>query len=575
MNNRGFRGLVVLLLSVSYIAGPAYAEDQVFQHGVVAADHSLAAEAGLEILKAGGNTVDAAVATSFTLSVTRPYSCGLGGGGFMVIWDAERKHSVAIDYRERAPGAAHRELYLQNEDADIPQSDLSSKGMLAVGVPGNVAGLTYALEHYGTMDLKTVMAPAIRLAQEGFPFDDYDRNIYQSALRRFESNSFYRKRFEVLYQKYLHDGNTPEVGSVHPSPQLPALELIAKEGRKAFYEGPISEAILKLSREQGGILTAEDFASMQPVVRQPLRGEFDGHEILAMPPPSSGGVALLQMLGTINAWERRFPDKKLTPWDGQNPESIHLLTEVMKHAYADRAEFLGDTDFVEVPIERMISAEYARTTAERISPERTGKPEDYGRFMLNDDGGTSHLSVIDSKGNAVACTETINLVFGSYMVEPTFGVVLNNEMDDFTARPGEPNKFGLRQSENNTIEPGKKPLSSMTPTIVLKDGKATHVVGAAGGPRIISASTLALLQMVRFNRTPLEAVTLPRLHHQWMPDELLLEPELFEQAKDALEAMGHKVVKNSSLAVSQAVSRSEEGLRGGADPRKGGKAAGY
>ncbi len=548
-------------------------EEEGFPRAVVAADHPLAARAGLQMLEQGGNVVDAAVATSFALSVVRPYSSGLGGGGFMVIWNAERGEAVALDYRERAPQRAHRDLFVDARDPDLPPELISQKGMLAVGVPGTVAGLAYALEHYGKLDLATVLQPAIRLARDGYRLDDHDRETHRNLLRQFARRPAYRPRFATLYEQYLFGGQTPDAEVPVTSPQLAALELIARDGPDAFYRGPIARALVALSDDQGGLLSAEDLAAVRPVVRQPLRGSFDGAEILTMPPPSSGGVALLQILNTLAAWEAQG-NRRFQTLEERDPESIQALVEAMKHAYADRAAFLADADFVDVPVDRLISPAYAAEIARQIDSGQTREPAAYGAAALGA-GGTSHLSVIDARGNAVACTETINLGFGSWVVEPTYGIVLNNQMDDFTARPGEPNAFGLIQSDKNAVQPGKKPLSSMTPTIVLRDGRATHSLGASGGPRIISATLQVLLHMVRFGQSPAEAVRQPRLHHQWMPDQVLVEEPLDTTLGDLLQQFGHTVVRRSPLGVCQAVSRDATGLRGAGDPRKGGTAAGY
>jgi gamma-glutamyltranspeptidase/glutathione hydrolase len=324
----------------------------------------------------------------------------------------------------------------------------------------------------------------------------------------------------------------------------------------------------------GGIITAKDLRSIAPKERQVLRGEFLGKQILAMPPPSSGGIALLEVLNVLSAWNKNHPADVGTLTHNQ-PLYLQLLTEAMKHAYADRAEYLGDTDFVKVPIRRLISREYAQELAGRISLKETKPLKSYGRTQPVKDAGTSHFSVMDAAGNAVACTETINTVFGSLFVEPKFGIVLNNEMDDFAAIPGEPNAFGLIQSEANAVEPGKKPLSSMTPTIVLHDGKAVLALGGSGGPRIISSTLQVLLNVMWFGKEPQEAVALPRIHHQWLPNVLYIEDPLLEKMQTPLEQRGHKIEKRNNLAVVQAILRTPQGLKAASDPRKHGSPAGY
>lgn len=551
-------------------------QENTYQNAVVAADHPLASAAGVAILKAGGNVVDAAVATSFALSVLRPASCGLGGGGFMVIWDAEKQQSVVIDYRERAPAAATPDMYAQLPGTDAQRKLASRQGPLAVAVPGDVAGLCYAVEKYGKLDLKIVMQPAILMARKGVPIDDHMRSIQAKMLNRIKNGTLNPERFQTLIDEYLNHGKPWGEKDRFFSPQLKSLELIAEKGRTGFYEGPIADAIVKVcGKRGGGILTNQDLLKTQPVIRKPLSTSFNGYTILTMPPPSSGGIAIIESFNMIHSLEKQLLNHPFGKLKYHSPRQIHLLTEVMKHAFADRAEYLGDADFVPVPIQRLTSQENARQLASRIDGEKTKPLKAYGRYVPPQDSGTSHLSVIDAAGNAVACTETINLTFGSYVVIPEYGIVMNNEMDDFAAIPGKPNAFGLIQSKANEIEPGKKPLSSMSPTIATKDGKAVFSAGASGGPIIISSTLQVLLNMIVFGMNPEQAVESPRIHHQWVPEDLLLENELFEQVGSKLKRWGHKTKKRSSLAATQAVSRQSDGLRGHSDSRKHGAAAGY
>jgi gamma-glutamyltranspeptidase/glutathione hydrolase len=544
---------------------------KVFAHGVVAADHPAASEAGAEILRQGGNVVDAAVATSFALSVVRPESCGIGGGGFMVIWNAEQQSAVALDYRERAPERAQRDMYVAADNA-AGDGGLSRTGALAIAVPGNVAGLCQALEAYGTLDLDTVLAPAIRLARDGVAVDEHFRQVQANVLKEFAQHAEYQNKFQTLWKDYLNGGVPWEPGDTFRSPQLRVLELIAAGGRDAFYRGPVAESMLAEIKRGGGIITAQDLTSIQPVIRKPLRAEFAGFDILTMPPPSSGGVALIETLNILSAYQQQHGGAG--PLDRSDPDDLHVFVEALKHAFADRAEYLGDTDFAEVPIERLIDPAYAEALARKIDPAHTLPREAYGRFLAADDAGTSHFSVIDARGNAVACTETINTAFGSFVVEPNYGIVLNNEMDDFAAVPGKPNAFGLIQSSANAVEPGKKPLSSMTPTIAVRDGQAVYALGGSGGPMIISATLQVLLNLIEDDLSPEAAVSLPRVHHQWIPEVLLAEPGALEVAK-SLKARGHAVFNRSGIAATQAVSRNADGLQGGSDPRKGGRPAGY
>ena len=551
-------------------------DEKVYEQAVVAADHPLASAAGLAILKAGGNVVDAAVATSFALTVLRPASCGLGGGGFMVIWNAKDQKATVIDYRERAPAAATPDMYAMLPGTDKQRQLASRQGPLAVAVPCTVAGLSYAVKEYGTLDLKTVMLPAIQLARRGVPINEHMRSVQKGMLARIKNGTLNPDEFKTLVDEYLNHGKPWKEDARFYSPQLKTLELIAEYGRDGFYQGAVAEAIVNAcGKSAGGILTLEDLKATQPIIRKPLSTNFDGYQILTMPPPSSGGIAIIESFNMIKALEQQTLKHPFGKLKYHSPEEIHLLTEVMKHAFADRAEYLGDADFVPVPIDRLTSGSYASELARRIDPQQTKSMKEYGRYIPPQDGGTSHFSVMDAQGNAVACTETINLTFGSYVVIPKYGIVMNNEMDDFAAISGKPNAFGLIQGKANEIEPGKKPLSSMSPTIAVKDGKAVFSAGASGGPRIISSTLQVLLNMIVFGMTPTQAVDAPRIHHQWVPEDLLLEPELFGQAGEKLKRFGHSTKKSSGLAASQAVSRQPDGLRGHSDPRKHGAAAGH
>ncbi|HTI50499.1 MAG TPA: gamma-glutamyltransferase, partial [Planctomycetaceae bacterium] len=531
--------------------------------------------AGVEILKQGGNVVDAAVATAFALAVVRPASCGIGGGGFMVIWDATKKQATAIDYREQAPRAATREMYFDPADPKKVRGDASRYGHRAVAVPCHVAGLCLALEKHGSLHLRTVLAPALRLCREGFEIDPHDREVQQEIVDDFRKRPEFRERYATLYKLYLNGGQSWKPGEKFRSPLGSVLERIADDGADGFHRGPVARAIVEEMRRGGGLITLDDLAGAKPVVREPLAADYRGLQLLTMPPPSSGGVALLETLRILDACEQRWPERRLAQLPAAAPERLHLLTEAFKHAFADRAAFLGDTDFADVPVQRLISDKHAGVLASRIDPAHTLSPERYGRFTLADDRGTSHFSIIDAAGNAVACTETINWGFGSLVVEPEFGIILNNEMDDFTAHPDLPNAFGLKQSEANSIAPGKRPLSSMTPTILIRDGKAVFALGASGGPRIITATTQVLLHLTRDELNPKPAVEAPRLHHQWLPDRLDLERGFDPDIAKKLETFGHAVRWIDDSAVVQAVSRRADGLRGASDPRKHGKEAGY
>lgn len=517
--------------------------------------------------------MDAAAAVGFALSVLRPASSGIGGGGFMLIWDAKEQRCIVLDYRERAPLRATAEMFVEDakksEDDEQAVPKRSVRGPLAAAVPGHVAGLCHAVEKYGRLSIAEVVAPAIRLARDGVPADAHFVKTRKSAMATWSKwPKEFRDRFMDFHNSYLLTGKSINVGDTVTSPQLPALEQIAARGAAGFYAGPVAEALLELNRQSGGLFTAEDFRDVQPVQREPLKLSYHGYDVLTMPPPSSGGIAMLTTLQILEELQAKRPSDS-------EAESAHRLTEAFKHAFADRAEFLGDADFADVPVAKLVSREHARELASRIKLKQTQPTESYGRFAPVNDAGTTHFSVIDAEGNAVACTETINTEYGSWIVEPKFGILLNNEMDDFAAVPGQPNAFGLIQSSANAVAPRKKPLSSMTPTIVVKDGKAVFALGAAGGPRIITATTQVLLNLIDRQQTPAAAVQAPRLHHQWLPDVLDLEPRLHRDLHEPLMMLGHKTQERNGNAVTQAVSRAADGLRAGSDARKGGRPAGW
>jgi len=572
---------VVTLLICILVAfnGPGVAADEatsnasIYQHGVVAADHAAASEAGAKILREGGNVVDAAVATSFALSVVRPASCGIGGGGFMVIWDAEKQKAVALDYRERAPADASAKDYGDAADAGHDEP-VSVRGGMAVGVPGTVAGLCYAAEKYGTLPLARLLQPAIDLCRDGVEIDAHDIEVQASTLQKIRTHRGYDSRFALLVRGYLNGGVKWKIGDRFYSPQLAVLERIAIHGAAGFYDGDVAAAICNAVVSESGKMQLSDLQRYTPSERDVLQADFHGRQLITMPPPSSGGIALLQTLQSLEAWEKT-QQVSLQSLGHNSADYIHVVTESLKHAFADRAEFLGDTDFVEVPVTKLLGAEYAAQIAAHIDQQKTRSMQDYGRFFANDDGGTSHFSVMDAEGNAVACTETINLTFGSFVVVPEFGILLNNQMDDFAANPGKANAFGLIQGAANAVAPGKRPLSSMTPTIIVEDGKATYACGASGGPRIITATLQSLVNHTVFGMPVDQAVAAPRFHHQWSPDELLLEPELFQTVSAPLEARGHITQRASSLAATQGTALQTKKLTGGSDPRKHGQPAGY
>ncbi len=554
-----------------------------FQHAAVAADHPLASQAGADILKAGGNAVDAAVATSFALSVVRPYSCGIGGGGFMVIRLPNHprlgKVETTINYREWGIAAARPDMFENDPDPDAP-----THGGKAVCVPGTVAGLLHALENYGTMTREQVMAPAIRLAREGFAVDQH----YEDSARKdklvlpwLEQDPTRQARFAFLWERFLDSGRIRKGYVLKLPEQAAALELIAKDGAKAFYEGPIAKAIVEAVRKDGGEMTLDDLASYRVEERAPLRTSFRGRSIMTMPPPSSGGVVLAQVLAMLESRSDLLDaamEAAKVGGGASSPAYIHLVTEASKHAFADRARWMGDPNFTKLPLKAMLSDEYVRSRAAMIDMGKTLPPEAYGTATpLPPDEGTSHLSVIDAQGGAVACTETINLIFGSLLPVPEFGFILNDEMDDFATRGGKANAFGLDHADLNRPQPRKRPLSSMTPTIATRDGKVELIVGGAGGPRIISGTIQVTLKAMLFEMSARDAVGGARFHHQWRPDVLQLEPELRQAAglADALAAKGHAVGDREAVATMQLIRASAEGWQAASDPRKGGAPAGH
>ena len=545
----------------------------------VAADHPVASAAGAEILAAGGNAVDAAVAVSFCLSVVRPYSCGIGGGGFMLVHvpaqgDAPAQ-TFALDYRETAPAAVGPEYY-----AHLAQPEASRIGVHAAGVPGTVAGLLSAHERWGRLDRSVVLAPAIRAAREGYALDPYAIEAMEEVRRVRAAHPELVADLDEVWRVFCAGGEQ-RIGDRHRNPDLAhVLEAIAQDGADAFYRGEIAERLAAFVQERGGALTTKDLDDYRPVVRRPLHatvripGEAGGSTALTMPPPSSGGVAVLQMLGM---WER------LALRDGaprSKVDRLHLLAEVMQHAFADRAAFLADPDFVAVPVEMLLAPNTLDGYVDRVDPARTLSAEEYGQAAANrlpdQGGGTSHFSVIDAEGMAVSCTETVNLLFGSMMVVPGLGFPLNNEMDDFTTQPGAINAFGLVQSDANLPAPGKRPLSSMTPTIVLDEaGRVRAVLGASGGPRIITGTLQVLIAGLIDGLDPEDAMLAPRMHHQWMPQRIDLEPGLRSATIiDGLEERGHETGARGDIAHVQAIFVRPDAIHAVSDPRKGGRPAG-
>lgn len=571
MRTRAFGALVIAPALALVSATVPVEAGQPFATAAVACDHPLASQAGVEVLRRGGNAVDAAVAASFTLSVVRPYSCGIGGGGFMLIHRPATAQQpaldVALNYRETAPAGLGPDTY--EGLAAAGDEDASRYGPAAIGVPGTVAGLLHALEHHGRLPLNVVLAPAIRVAESGFAADaNFVAAIATLGQRRSEVDG--AGGWSLDLWTGLGAQGALQVGDIIRNPrQAAALRLIAESGRAGFYEGPVADAIVEATR---GRVSHDDLRGYAPRVGSPLRGTFLGRTVLTMPPPSSGGIAMLQVLGIV---ERLGAGRAPAADD---PAYAHALIEAMKHAFADRARWLADDAFVDVPRDRLLDGMYLDDLVERIEPNATQTdPTSYGSVAPPpDDAGTSHLSVLDADGMAVACTETINLTFGSLVVAEPFGFALNDEMDDFTTIRGQANAFGLQQSDRNLPEAGKRPLSSMSPTIVLDGDRAVIVAGASGGPRIITGTLQVILNAMLFDAGAEEAVTAPRLHHQWMPDTLRIEPAWGTQAsRGELERRGHALEVTDEIGVVQIIRVTADGVDAASDPRKGGRPAGY
>lgn len=530
------------------------------RHGMVVSQREVASQVGAAILDEGGNAIDAAVATGFALAVVLPRAGNLGGG-FMLVHLAQSGETHAIDYREMAPKAAHRDLFL-DADGNV-DTRLARYSLLSAGVPGTVAGLTHALDQWGTMPLAKVMAPAVNLARRGFVVGwDLSENL-RSRQDRLTRNP------ETARLLFRPDGSAPEPGTHLVQKDLArSLSRIARQGPKAFYEGRIAESIVTAMAAGGGIMTLADLAAYRVANRKPVRGIYRGFEVISMPPPSSGGVHIIQMLNVLH----HFPVAATGAGSNQN---IHWLAEVMKLAYADRSQYLGDPDYFDVPVARLTGKAYAAQLAATIKPGRARPAVDIrpGLPVPVESPDTTHFSVADRFGNVVSNTYTLNFSYGSGIAIPGAGFLMNNEMDDFSAKPGVPNGFGLLGGEANAIEPGKRPLSSMTPTIVLKDGKPWLVTGSPGGSRIISTVLQFLVNVIDHQLNVAEATARARVHHQWLPDQLELEPGFSSDVITSLEAKGHNVKVGGTQGSLQSLAIKDGIIRGAADPRRPGAGA--
>jgi gamma-glutamyltranspeptidase/glutathione hydrolase len=502
-------------------------------HGMVASTERVASQIGVDVLKRGGNAVDAAVAVAFALAVLYPQAGNLGGGGFMMIRRSDGA-ATAIDYRETAPAAATREMFVGPDGQLIKDEESSTLGYRASGTPGTVAGLAFALKKYGSGKLTwaELIEPARKLAAEGFPLSHRTADLLQD-------NQAILSPFAESRRIFLRDGKFFREGEILRQPELAAtLGRLQKKGPREFYEGETARLLAEDMKRAHGLITAEDLRAYTPKERTPVRGSYRGYGIISMPPPSSGGLVLVEMLNILEGFEL----KKLHPFSS---EYYHLLVETMRRAYADRAEYMGDADFAPVPVAGLIDKAYAERQRKTINPERASTSSEIrgGKPAGPESRQTTHFTIVDAAGNAVSNTYTLNGWFGSGVVAKGTGVLLNNEMDDFTSKPGEPNMFGAIQGEPNAIAPGKRPLSSMTPTFVVRpDGSLYFTIGSPGGTTIPNTVLQVICNVIDHGMNLQEAIDAPRLHHQWVPDEILDEPRgLSGDTRRALEARGHKV----------------------------------
>jgi gamma-glutamyltranspeptidase/glutathione hydrolase len=559
-------------------------------HGMVAADEQLGSQAGVEILKRGGNAVDAAVAVAFTLAVVEPAAGNIGGGGFMLVRLADGRTSF-LDYREVAPGKATRNMYIGPNGKLIPNDNVTGSvlGYRSVAVPGTVAGLELALKTYGTMKLADVMAPAIRLAKDGF-------RVSEKLARQLQEEKTGLEHFPVSKRIFLNEGKMLHPGDTLRQPELAGtLERIAKNGAAEFYRGDTAHGMVDDTTRNGGLITLDDLAQYQPKIREVLRAKYqnddrDGAahswEVLTSPPPSSGGVAIIEALNMLK-------DVPLRGWD--DVESVHMVAETMRRVFADRAAYLADPDFSNVPVAGLTAPCYAKELEATIDPQhasssktvKAGTPHpcgaaaadaaSSGAVTLNDGPHTTHFSVVDAAGNAVASTYTLNDSYGSHVTSPA-GFLLNDEMDDFTTQPGVPNAlFGLIQSDANAIAPGHRPLSSMSPTMLLRDSQLSFVTGSPGGPTIISATLLSVINWMRLGMNAQAVINAPRFHHQWLPDQILMEQNFPEAVEKGLQVRGFATKRRGHIGLVNAIGidpKSGERL-GAADPRDNGAAVGY
>lgn len=546
----------------------AWAEPVRGKHAMVAAQHEIASKIGADIMKRGGNAVDAAIAVGLALAVVYPEAGNLGGGGFMLIRFKDGR-TTSIDYREMAPKAANRDIFLDKDGNVISGEGGSTVGYRASGVPGTTAGFDYAFKKYGSGKIKwaELVAPARKLAQDGYVLSYRLAELFKAYKKNLE-------KYEDSKRIFLNGGKYFEEGDTFKQPDLAQTLLrIEQQGANGFYTGKTAQLIADDMKAHNGLITLEDLKNYKPQERVPLKGNYRGHEIITMPPPSSGGIVLLQVLKMLEP----FDIKKMTY---NSAEKYHVLTEAMRRSFADRAEFMGDPDFANVPLKGLLDSDYLSQRSKSIDLKNASSSKDigHGEVVGAESMDTTHFTVVDADGNMVSNTYTINDLYGSAVTAKGTGVLLNDEMDDFAARPGKPNMFGLIQGERNKVEGGKRPLSSMTPTIVLrKDGSPWFAVGARGGPRIITAVLQTVINMIDHDMNIQQAMDAPRIHHQWFPDEIRAEPYgMSPDTQRILESMGHKFGSVGYNATATGIEIDEKGVRLGAiDSRSDGVAVGY
>jgi len=545
---------------------------------MVTSVHELASRVGVETLQSGGNAVDAAVATGFALAVVHPQAGNLGGGGFLLLRNATGETHF-IDFREKAPAAATENMYLDPQGNVLPESSKASGliGYKSIGVPGSVAGLVYAGKKYGKLSLEKVIAPAIKLARDGFSLAFEDTQ----DLKKDE----YLAQFPESKRIFLRNGNYYQPGELLKQPELArTLERIAKDPDD-FYRGALARELAAAIHKGGGLITAADLAAYEVKEREPIRGSYRGYDIISAPPPSSGGVALVEILNILEGFD-------LVKFGNRSAQTIHLEAEAFRRAFYDRADFMGDPDYAKVPVAQLIDKKYAAAWRDSVDPNHASVSKDLKRpsifnelervaqsrlTTIREPENTTHYSVVDAEGNAVAVTTTLNGSFGSRVTVEGLGFLLNDEMDDFAAKQGVPNAYGLIQGPANTIGPGKRPLSAMTPTIVLKDGQLFLVLGSPGGPTIITTVANIVIGVVDFSLDITEAVNAPRFHHQWLPDQILVEDRLSPDTMNVLRSKGHKLNIKHFWGDGECIMVDPQtGERlGASDGRNNGKAVGY